>query len=506
MNTTGIYEKVDLKRTRNITNSTELLSFLRDRIEEDIWISVDLFLYSDDLNSFFFPPNSKGEPDEYYRELFLSLKNSFVNIRKTKDNTEHFIMAMDKGIPNYFELIPLEYKDEFMGFLFLLYNPNKTADKEMKKQAVFIGSVCEEVLFRLTMLQQIEKNDLENVLIREKLIKAENLKLLGEMIGGITHDFNNIFTGVIGYSQLIQMLSDDEDTKDSINEILNAANMGKKKIAFLQETKKIDPSEPPQQVNFTREIKDAARNMDNNIRYMLPGKTWLDVFTFNIEELATRDMLKVQFKQFFMMVFDRFLKAGANKIEVKGEMNNKNISFMISGFKYSRQKEGMPLNLESSTDFPESPILYSLADQLDLKFSVFPGTVKIDLHMSKTDEEPPVITGFENNRVLLFENDEGVLEMFRWIFQRLGIKGEVIKDIDILHEKLNEDLSVYDRIILDISAYPILKNIKLPRNHPPVTISSAWGPLLDMTALEKEMIDRILLKPFNLKDLVRILL
>ena len=500
-----IYEDINLKDTRKISSTTELLNFLRERIDRNIWLSVDLFLFSDDLDSFFFPANTKGEPDETYRNLFMSLKNSFVNIRPTKENQGHFRSSMDGGISGQFEFIPLENDKEFLGFLFLLYNPDSQPDEKSSQYAGYLSSLCENTLHLQSMRQLTEKLELENKLIREKFIKAENLKLLGEMIGGITHDFNNIFTGVIGYSQLIQMMTDDEDTRDSVSEILSAANVGKERIAFLQETKKIDPSEPSLTVNFALEIEDAAKNMENNISHFFPGKKWTDIFIFHWREIPSRKMPKVQFKQFFMMIFDRLIKLGRDVITVSGESEGDKIFFEITGGKSGEDLGSMPLIKESFDDFPECTILYCLANQLGLNFELLPDRVKMELQLSHEEQEPLKLKDFGGKKVFVYESDRTVSGMLNCLFEKMGISAKITDSLQDVSNLLESNSQEYAKILLDLPAYSLLKKAGIGAGNTSIVLTSSWGPLLNMPSIDENLVGAILLKPFNMEDLIKIL-
>ena len=57
-------------------------------------------------------------------------------------------------------------------------------------------------------------------LLHQKLIQSEKLSAIGGLISGIAHELNNPLTGVMGYSQLLQMRKDiDERAKESLSKI-----------------------------------------------------------------------------------------------------------------------------------------------------------------------------------------------------------------------------------------------------------------------------------------------
>jgi two-component system NtrC family sensor kinase len=60
--------------------------------------------------------------------------------------------------------------------------------------------------------------------LQQQLIQSEKLSAIGELISGIAHELNNPLTGVMGYSQLLQLRADlDDRAKESLLKINNLA-------------------------------------------------------------------------------------------------------------------------------------------------------------------------------------------------------------------------------------------------------------------------------------------
>jgi len=60
--------------------------------------------------------------------------------------------------------------------------------------------------------------------LQQQLIQSEKLSAIGELISGIAHELNNPLTGVMGYSQLLQLREDlDDRAKESLLKINNLA-------------------------------------------------------------------------------------------------------------------------------------------------------------------------------------------------------------------------------------------------------------------------------------------
>ncbi|MBP1602266.1 MAG: multi-sensor hybrid histidine kinase, partial [Acidobacteria bacterium] len=77
---------------------------------------------------------------------------------------------------------------------------------------------------RLVGSIHVAKDISNEKLLQQQLIQSEKLSAIGELISGIAHELNNPLTGVMGYSQLLQMRGDlDDRAKDSLVKINNLA-------------------------------------------------------------------------------------------------------------------------------------------------------------------------------------------------------------------------------------------------------------------------------------------
>ncbi|MFW5775445.1 MAG: PAS domain S-box protein, partial [Chitinivibrionales bacterium] len=59
--------------------------------------------------------------------------------------------------------------------------------------------------------------------LNEQLIKTQRMELLGQMAGGLAHDFRNIMTAITGYAQIIKTQSSEGKTHEHADVILGAA-------------------------------------------------------------------------------------------------------------------------------------------------------------------------------------------------------------------------------------------------------------------------------------------
>lgn len=64
--------------------------------------------------------------------------------------------------------------------------------------------------------------------LKTELARAEKFTALGALAGGMAHDFNNILTGIIGHAGFLQLHDLAPDARDSLEQILKAANRAKR--------------------------------------------------------------------------------------------------------------------------------------------------------------------------------------------------------------------------------------------------------------------------------------
>ncbi|MBI9102043.1 MAG: PAS domain S-box protein [Spirochaetales bacterium] len=60
--------------------------------------------------------------------------------------------------------------------------------------------------------------------LRERLYQAEKMNTVGQLAGGVAHDFNNQLSGIIGYTELLKTKSKDPTCDRYLDKILSSAN------------------------------------------------------------------------------------------------------------------------------------------------------------------------------------------------------------------------------------------------------------------------------------------
>jgi PAS domain S-box-containing protein len=98
------------------------------------------------------------------------------------------------------------------------------------------GKLAGQVLVFRDITEKSEM-ELEKKKLEEQLIQSQKMESIGQLAGGVAHDFNNILTAIIGYGEMLRMkLGHDEKLASYADQVLasagRAANLTRSLLAF----------------------------------------------------------------------------------------------------------------------------------------------------------------------------------------------------------------------------------------------------------------------------------
>ncbi len=132
------------------------------------------------------------------------------------------------------EVIPFESKAKGIEDNFIVL---------VTAEGIYSGQKTEKKYFQGTQgiardITERKEAYIEKQKLEDQLFQAQKMESIGRLAGGLAHDFNNILTGILGYSELLKMKFEDITTKegravDVINEgAKRAANLTKQLLSF----------------------------------------------------------------------------------------------------------------------------------------------------------------------------------------------------------------------------------------------------------------------------------
>jgi nitrogen-specific signal transduction histidine kinase len=319
--------------------------------------------------------------------------------------------------------------------------------------------------------------------LEAQLRQAQKLEAIGQLAGGVAHDFNNILTAVSGYGSLLDMkLPPDSPLKEYVSEILKAVERGSNLAKGLLAFSRKQPGNP-QAVDLNDIVKLIIKLLTKLIREDIRIETRLSeeeliimADSGHIEQiimnLATnaRDAMPeggvLTIKTEKVYIDERFRDIhGYGKpgeyallsVSDTGTGMDENVKARIFEPFFTTKEEGKGTGLGLA-------IVYGLVKQYNGYINVYsePGkgsTFKIYIPLytaeGKTDlsqRKQVVFTKGLGETVLLVDDDPGVRESIRHVLEFAGYRvieaPDGVEALEIFRQKVNEiDLVITDLIM-----------------------------------------------------------
>jgi two-component system, NtrC family, sensor kinase len=390
---------------------------------------------------------------------------------------------------------------------------------------------------RLAGSIHVAKDISNEKLLQQQLIQSEKLSAIGELISGIAHELNNPLTGVMGYSQLLQLRKDlDERAKDNLLKINNLALRCQKIVQnLLSFARKQKPERTLSDINDiiekTVELRsyelqvnniEISRQLDRNLPKTIADAHQLQQVFLNILTNAEQAMLEAHAngsliirthaddsktriiveiiddgpgipESYLTRIFDPFF---TTKEVGKGTGLGLSLSYGIikehGGNIYARSQLG-----EGSIFVIELPIIARLQEE-----------------NNPAPELTPQAMEFENlirgKRILVVDDEKYILDFFVEVFQTFPMLVDTASNGRIAMKKMqNED---YDVVVTDfkmpqMSGKDLFDWIKENRPHLSNRIIFVTGDTVsaETRSFFEENQNRYLAKPFKIEEVKEVI-
>ena len=390
---------------------------------------------------------------------------------------------------------------------------------------------------RLAGSIHVAKDISNEKLLQQQLIQSEKLSAIGELISGIAHELNNPLTGVMGYSQLLQLRKDlDDQAKESLLKINNLALRCQRIVqTLLSFARKQKPERTLSDINDvlekTVELRsyelqvnniEIRRELDRNLPKTIADAHQLQQVFLNVVTNAEQAMLESHgsghltirtrtdlqnahivveiiddgpgiSENHLTKIFDPFF---TTKEVGKGTGLGLSLSYgMIKehgGNIYARSRLG-----EGATFVIELPIITSLQEEI------------------VADQEPaPEELEFEKlargKRILVVDDEKYILDFFVEVFQTLPMQVDTADNGRTAMHKMKDidyDLILTDFRMPQMSGKELFNWVKETRPHLTNRIVFVTGDTvsLETRSFFEDNHTRYLAKPFKIEDVKEVI-
>ncbi len=504
---------------------------IRDKIEEHKLLSSILEATSDIVGMI----NPRGEIvylNQAGFKMFGYQKESDFYLKKL--SAVHSIDALERVER---ESIPFAIKNGIWVGETVLYNEKR---EEVLVSQVIICHKGEdgEVKFFSTIMRDIsgqKKAEEERILLHEKLSHKNKMNAIGQLAGGVAHDFNNMLAGILGVAELLQLPEHGLNEKAKkyvgliVNATMRAADLTTKLLAFgrknknvysaidlhdlIQETvellkrtldKKIDISIKMQAENFTvngdlSALQNAIMNLAINAgQAMIEGgqlliatanvflnDSYCQMTSFAIEageyvDLEVRDYGCGIAEQDLSQIFDPFFTTkflgkgtGLGLSAVYGIVEDHHGAISV----YSELGEGSV-------------------------FHVLLPCSEDEIYQKKVIKESYIGSGL----ILLVDDEELIRETMKLVLKKMGFEVIIAENgkegLALFQQKYKDiDLVILDMIMPEMNGRETFLQMKEVDSNCKVVISSGFTKNESLQELKDEGLEGFLHKPFRREEL-----
>lgn len=370
--------------------------------------------------------------------------------------------------------------------------------------------------------------------LEQQLSQAHKMEALGNLAGGIAHDFNNILAAILGVAELSYLKSESgSEIQQNLEKIINAGKRAKDLTSQILVFSR--RAESLQDVLILAHVVEEALNL---IRASLPSSIVIET------ELDTEVRIKgdsTRLHQVLMNVATNGAQAigdrgGRLTITLKSVLLNKQQAgkIILQPGRYCRLEicddgSGIPDEIQVRVFEPffttkkagkgtgmGLAVVHGIVQNhggsiiIDSKLGV--GTM-VSIYLPQTEQRVVEkdrllnIPKGSGEKIILVDDELQVLDMGVAILENLGYKVTSFREpktaLAFLRHEKSVDLIITDLTMPEMDGIELATSIKAIYPDVPIMLWTGYKDDIAFVSTKKNLIDRILQKPFEIEDLAQ---
>lgn len=493
--------------------------------------------------------------EEKYRNLVESANDAIISMDKNsiirsfnRKAEEVYGFSREEIVgKSILTLVPESYREKIKKLLddFLRKGKSELAEKILVEPALRKDGreIVVEITFSSTPAEEdqlftvIARDVTERKEMEEKLIRSEKLRALGELAGGVAHDFNNILAAILGRSQLLKTILSNHSGKGKkidksvfelnkgLEIIERAATDGAETVRRIQEfSRKRDDDKDFTSVDINEVVehaleftqvrwKDEAELKGINIR-----------IEKNLSPIPQIAGSASELREVIINLINNSIEAmpRGGQITIKTFRDNGHV-----GIRIGDTGEGVPQVLKDrifdpffTTKGPQATglglsVSYGIVnrhrgtisvDSIDNKGATF--TIKLLILKAKIDAKEVRYDAREKEikkaAILVVEDEKEVSDLLCDILADCGHRVETADDgskgLEIF-KKGCFDVVFTDLGMPGLSGWQVAQGIKKMNTKTPVVLITGWEIRLSECELKEKGVDLVVSKPFRVEGI-----
>ncbi|MEQ1833993.1 MAG: ATP-binding protein [Candidatus Eisenbacteria bacterium] len=415
---------------------------------------------------------------------------------------------------------PLISRDHVLGVITLSrIGPHGFQQEDLELATLFAGQ-CSAAIANARLYESMKLAYDELRATQAQLVQSAKLNALGEMAGGVAHDFNNILAAILGRTQLLLQTVDDPGMRRQLGVIEQAALDGAQTVRRVQEFTRVRQDERFETldvnrvlygvVELTRPAWEAGakrRGIVVNVHLDLKATHTIAGAASELREVFTNMVLNAI--DAMPVGGDLWITSHDEPDAVRVQVRDTGIGMdpdtrarVFDPFFTTKEVKGTGLGLSVAYG-----IVTRHRGQIDVQSAPNNGTVftlsfpigAVLVELGPSAEGPPPTS----LRALVVDDEETVMSVLAEMLRGMGhhvtsaLGGPAA--IEVLRSE-EFDVVFTDLGMPDVNGWDLASVVKSRRPDCAVVLVSGWGFQLEEDAAATRGVDRVMAKPFSFGD------
>ena len=367
---------------------------------------------------------------------------------------------------------------------------------------------------------------------QDQLVQSEKLRALGEMAGGVVHDFNNVLASVLGRTQLLLKRLEQGDTGseakmvEGLKNIEKVATDGSKILSRIHEFTKMKPEKAFTLVNINDIVEDAldltrlyweSQALSRGVKIRVE-KELSDISPVKGNPSELREVLT----NIIINCVDAMPQGGQIKVKTSQDSEMSYVAISDTGIGMSeevrkkvfepffttkgRQGTGLGMSVAYSivTRHNGDIVIDSELGKGSTFIVRLPKTVEKEIAPTELVHEN-IKQQITSAHVLVVDDEESLRDILEEMLLSGGYKvsqaGDGIEGLS-LFKKEKIDVLITDLGMPGMSGWEFIDKVREIKADIPIIITTGWGAQVDGRDIEKKKISTVIDKPFSLEGVL----
>jgi len=360
--------------------------------------------------------------------------------------------------------------------------------------------------------------------MEEQLLQAEKLRALAEMASGVAHDFNNALAAILGNTQILLHMINDEELRETLKTIEKVAKDSAHTVRRLQEFTKKKLHQELFEIEVNAIVKDAIEMTKPKWRDEAQSRGVLIEVECHLEDVPPVSATSSELREVIVNMMFNAIEAlpHGGKIRIRTFKRGDRVGIEISDTGIGMTEEVKKKIFEpffTTKPFTNTGLGLSMSygiikrfgGEIEVESKVGEGTtftIILPVGKGMKEEAPSYPTSIERRkaRILVIEDEETVRDvLLRTLAQvphevTTAENGE--KGIQ-LFQKERFDMVLTDLGMPGLSGWEVCKRIKEMSPGTPVGMITGWGAEVDQEKVKETGLDFLISKPFDFHQLLK---